>query len=57
MRFDEILKTNSKGQLISECIYEVIVSPKCQPKIIQISVLPSQEKNLENVWLAFWKKR
>ena len=31
-----------KGQLNSEKIYEVIVSPKCQPNIWRISVLPSK---------------
>ena len=36
-----------KGQLNSEWIYEVIVSPKKPTKNFQISVQPSQDKNLE----------
>ena len=33
----------TKGQLNSEWIYEVIVSPKCQPKIFQISAQPNKQ--------------
>ena len=29
----------TEGQLISECIYEVIVSPNDKPKIVRISAL------------------
>ena len=33
----------SKGQLNSEWIFNVIVSPKCQPKILRISSLPNKQ--------------
>ena len=36
-------KSLSKGQLNSERIYEVIFSPKSQPKITEISALSSNK--------------
>jgi hypothetical protein len=41
-----------KGQLNSELIYEVIVSPKMPTKIFP-DFCPGC--HLENVWLAFWR--
>ena len=41
IRFKSLEPT--KGQLNSEWIYEVIVFPKSQPKIAEISALPSDK--------------
>ena len=76
------MQSNAKGQLNSELIYEVIVSPKMPTKIFpdfcptkqtrivvkKTTYIPPKKKvlqslfvwkgrNLEKIWLAFWKKR
>ena len=38
-----VLAVHCISQLNSDWIYEVIVSPKCQPKITKISALPSKK--------------
>ena len=47
----------TKGQLISEWIYEVIVSPKIKQKIVRISALTTQGRNPDNFTFVFWEKR
>ena len=46
-----------KGQLISEWIYEVIISPKIRTKIVKISALTTQGRNPHNFLFLFWVKR
>ena len=46
-----------KGQSFSEWTYEVIVSPKIRTKIVRISALCSEGRNLDNCWFVFWKKQ
>ena len=45
----------AKGQLISERIYEVIVSPKIRTKIVMISALTTQGRNPNNFLFVFWE--
>jgi hypothetical protein len=47
---------STKGQLFSEWIYEVIVSPKIGQKIVRISALCSECRNLDNFLFVLWKK-
>ena len=54
---DFLLTLIIKGQLISEWIYEVIVSPKIRIKIVKISALTTQGRNPDNFSFVFWEKR
>ena len=49
-----ILLEFSKGQLNSEWIYEVINSPKSQPKIKEISALPSNKLPGQKSLILCW---
>ena len=51
------LELQSKGQLFSEWIYKVIVSPKIQTKIVKISALTTQGRNPDNFLFVFWQKQ
>jgi hypothetical protein len=48
--------TQGKGQLISEGIYKVIVSPKIRTKIVRISAITKLGRNPDNFLLVFWEK-
>ena len=47
----------TKGQLFSELIHEVIVSPKIQTKVVRISAHCSVGINPDNFLFVFWEKR
>ena len=49
--------TQGKGQLISEYIYEVIISPKIRTKIVRISALCREGRNPDNFLFVFWEKQ
>ena len=61
IKYTKELKLNlnklSKGQTISEWIYEVIVSQKLRTKIAKISALATQGRNPDNFLFVFWEKR
>ena len=48
---------HAKGQLFSELIHEVIVSPKIQTKVVRISAHCSVGINPDNFLFVFWEKR
>ena len=50
-------KLGLMSELISECIYEVIISHKIQTKIVKISALTTQGRNPDNFSFVFWEKR
>ena len=47
----------SKGQLISKCLYEIIVWTKIPTKFLIISALALSGQKLSNLSLVFWSKR
>ena len=47
----------AKGQLISKCLYEIIVWTKIPTKILIISALKGQGRNYQNFWWCLWSKR
>ena len=53
----EFVLTFIKGQLISEWIYEVIVSPKIRTKNCQDFCPSTQGRNPDNFSFVFWEKR
>ena len=46
-----------KGQLISKCLYEIIVWTKIPTKFLIISALALSGQKLSNFLLVFWSKR
>ena len=46
-----------KGQLISQCLYEIIVWTKIPTKILIVSALALSGQKLSNFLLVFWSKR
>ena len=46
-----------KGQLISKCLYEIIVWNKITSKILIVSALALSGQKLSNFSLVFWSKR
>ena len=46
-----------KGQLISKCLYEIIVWTKIPTKFLTNSALEWVGQNLSNYSLVFWSKR
>ena len=51
------LQYPAKGQLISKCLYEIIVWTKIPTKILIVSALALSEQKLSNFLLVFWSKR
>ena len=47
----------TKGQLISKCLYEIIVWTKIPTKILIVSALALSGQKLSNFLLVFWSKR
>jgi hypothetical protein len=47
----------SKGQLISKCLHEIIVWTKIPTKILIVSALALSGQKLSNFLLVFWSKR
>ena len=54
-KITEIFALPSKGQLISKCLYEIIVWTKIPTKILIVSALAGQK--LSKFLLVFWSKR
>ena len=46
-----------KGQLISKCLYEIIVWTKIPTKFLIISALALSGQKLSNFLVAFWSKQ
>ena len=46
-----------KGQLISKCLYEIIVWTKMPTKILIVSALALSGQKLSNFLLVFWSKQ
>ena len=46
-----------KGQLISKCLYEIIIWTKIPTKFLKISALKGPGQKLSNFLLVFWSKR
>ena len=51
------VKQVAKGQLISKCLYEIIVWTKIPMKILIVSALALSGQKLSNYLLVFWSKR
>ena len=47
----------TKGQLISKCLYEIIVWTKIPTKILIVSALALSGQKLSKFLLVFWSKR
>ena len=52
-----IIVGSLKGQLISKCLYEIIVWTKTPPFFLIISALALSGQKLSNFSLVFWSKR